>query len=142
MRSRVFQPVSALALGFSLALGACGERSIKVDEHGSFKVHDLKDGAGLAVRDGTVVTVHYTVALPDGENIIDTRKLGRSHTFKVGDGTVIKAMDQMVVGMRQGGVRKAVVPPSLHYGSAGYAGKIPPDTMLTIKVELINVRTG
>ena len=96
----------------------------------------------MLVDVGSVVTTHYTVKLPDGTAVIDTRATGRSHTFKVGGGSVVIGMDKLVRGMRSGGVREGRIPPSLHYGSAGYAGKIPPNTMLTFRVEVLDVKSG
>jgi FKBP-type peptidyl-prolyl cis-trans isomerase len=120
----------------------CGDRTVRVDQDTSFKSVDIHTGTGLLVTDGALITTHYTVRLPDGTTVIDTRAKGQSHTFRVGDGTVVRAMDRLVRGMREGGVREAIVPPSMHWGSGGYGGVIPPRTTLTFRVEVVDVRTG
>ena len=113
-----------------------------MDHETSFKTVDIHAGTGLLVTEGSMITTHYTVRLPDGTTVIDTRADGQSHTFRVGDGTVVRAMDRLVRGMREGGVREARVPPSMHWGSDGYGGVIPPRTTLTFRVEIVDVRTG
>jgi len=126
-----------------LLIASCGERTINVNNDGSgFRFADITKGSGVQAQEGSTVTVHYTVALPDGTVIIDTRAKKRAHTFRIGGGTVITGMDRLVRGMRPGGVREATIPPTLHYGSGGYGGVIPPETMLEFRVELIRVRTG
>lgn len=126
----------------AIALGGCNDRTVAVRQDSGFRTTDIVKGNGLLVDEGCVVTVHYTVKLPDGTAVIDTHAMGRSHTFRVGGGTVVAGMDKLVRGMRTGGVREGRVPPSYHYGSQGHGGKIPPNTMLTFRVELVDVRSG
>lgn len=136
--------IPSLVVASFLCLGSigCGDRTVRVDQETSFKSFDVHTGTGLLVTEGAMITTHYTVRLPDGTTVIDTRAKGQSHTFRVGDGTVVRAMDRLVRGMREGGIREAVVPPSMHWGSAGYGRVIPPRTTLTFRVEIVDVRTG
>jgi len=103
---------------------------------------DISKGSGLLVVEGSVITTHYTVKLPNGTTVIDTRATGKSHMFIVGGGTVVSGMDKLVRGMRTGGIREGRIPPKLHYGAPGHGGKIPANTVLTFRVEVIDVRTG
>lgn len=103
---------------------------------------DLVTGTGTAAATGSYVTVAYTGWLYDS-----TKTDGKgtqfdsstSWSFTVGVGQVITGWDQGVVGMRVGGQRRLLIPPSLAYGSSGYA-VIPPNATLVFDISLLNVR--
>ena len=61
-----------------------------------------------------------------------------SFDFTTGTGMAISGMDEGVRGMRVGGQRQLIVPPSLGYGSSGY-GSIPGNSILVFNVTLTNV---
>ncbi len=111
------------------------------DWAGGLKVRDIRKGSGLEAKAGYLVRVHYRGMLPDGTEILNTRSR-TSHQWRVGDGTVIAGIDRAVVGMRPGGVRRAKIPYTLHYGQFGYGDKVPPYTTLTFEIEMLDVATG
>ena len=51
---------------------------------------------------------------------------------------MIRGLDLGLVGMRQGGTRRLVVPCHLGYGEQG-AGPIPPRATLIFEIDLLNV---
>jgi FKBP-type peptidyl-prolyl cis-trans isomerase len=60
----------------------------------------------------------------------------------VGAGRVIRGWDQGVPGMKVGGIRQLVIPPSLAYGARSIGnGLIPPNSTLLFEVELLAVET-
>lgn len=103
----------------------------------SLNVIEKEEGLGRPAKPGDIVTVDYTLSLPSGETVLDDS----GYRFELGAGTVIGCIDSVVDGMRRGGRRIAVCPPSSHWGRQGYAeGKIPPNTQLTVEIELVAVR--
>ncbi len=98
---------------------------------------DVAVGTGDAAASGDHVTVHYVGTLTDGTVFDSSRKRSRPFDFVLGRGQVIKGWDQGVVGMKVGGRRKLVIPPSLAYGARGQPPTIPADSTLTFDVELL-----
>jgi FKBP-type peptidyl-prolyl cis-trans isomerase len=101
-------------------------------------VQDTKVGEGDAVKAGDTVTVHYIGTLQDGQEFDNSLRRNQPLTFMVGKGTVIKGWDAGIVGMKKGGERVLVIPPSLAYGDRGI-GVIPPQTTLLFSITLLEV---
>lgn len=95
-------------------------------------------GQGQVAVPGDRVAVHYTGWLPEGTEF-DSSRGGTPFEFTVGAGEVIPGWDEGVAGMREGGVRKLVIPAELAYGDAGAGGVIPPNATLVFEVELLDV---
>jgi len=128
-----------LLLALSATLSACSERNIHLSEVPEFEIVELKKGSGVPAKLGDQITAEYTVYLPDGTVLVDVTGY-KSHTWTLGDETVIVGVDEAVIGMRPGGVRRVKLPPDLHYGEDGYAdGVVPPDTTLTLRIKLASV---
>jgi FKBP-type peptidyl-prolyl cis-trans isomerase FkpA len=112
---------------------------------GEFSMTDLVVGTGTAATAGRVVSVRYTGWLydptrPDNKGSqFDTSGTGTLPPFVLGAGSVIRGLDQGLVGMRVGGQRRLVIPPELGYGSQGN-GPIPPNASLVFDVELVAVQ--
>jgi len=102
------------------------------------KYQDLVLGKGAAAKAGQTVTVEYTGKLTNGTVFDTTSKPGgQPFTFPLGAGQVIKGWDEGVVGMKVGGTRKLIIPPSLGYGPSG-TGPIPPNATLIFTVKLLS----
>ena len=95
------------------------------------------EGSGTEALGGRTVRVSYVVRLADGREV-DRAEPGAPITFRVGDGTMIAAVDAAVRGMRAGGTRQLVVPPRLGYGTRG-RGPVPPNAVLVMMVTLERV---
>jgi FKBP-type peptidyl-prolyl cis-trans isomerase FkpA len=108
---------------------------------------DVKQGTGAEAATGKAVIVHYTGWLYDpakpegkGTKFDSSRDRQVPFGFILGAGKVIKGWDQGVVGMKVGGQRTLIIPPSYGYGERGAGGVIPPNATLIFDVELIEVK--
>jgi len=101
-------------------------------------IEDIAIGTGAEARVGQNIAVHYVGTLEDGTKFDSSRDRGEPFVFTLGTGQVIQGWDLGVSGMKVGGIRKLVIPPSLGYGESGW-GAIPPNATLIFEVELIDV---
>jgi FKBP-type peptidyl-prolyl cis-trans isomerase len=101
---------------------------------------DVTVGAGAEVRAGNVVRVTYSGWLPNGTLFDSRTDPGNPLEFLLGAGVVIRGWDEGVAGMRVGGVRTFVIPPSLGYGSRA-VGPIPANSVLVFRVGMVGVRS-
>ncbi len=107
----------------------------------SLQVTDETVGTGATAAAGDTVTVNYVGSLTNGQVFDASANHGsQGFTFKLGAGQVIKGWDEGIVGMKEGGKRKLVIPASLAYGDQGAGGVIPPGATLVFEVELLKVQ--
>ena len=100
---------------------------------------DLTVGTGAEAAVGTTATVQYGLWLysDTGVDHKGSQIQGSQLSFVVGGGTLIKGFDMGVTGMKVGGTRRIIVPPSLAYGATGNSdGSIPPNAALVFDVLL------
>jgi peptidylprolyl isomerase len=106
-------------------------------------VQDLIVGDGKRARSGDTVSVQYVGVLFDDGTEFDASwdgsRPGQAFQFPLGGGQVIPGWDQGVVGMREGGRRKLIIPPELAYGPQGYPPDIPPNAALIFDIDLEQV---
>src|SRR6476619_5700187 len=111
----------------------------------TLQITDVKAGTGTQAINGRMLTVNYTgwvysASAPDhhGTQFDSSRSPGRSPLqFTLGVGQVIAGWDQGMNGMRVGGQRTLIIPPSLAYGNSPPSGSgIPRNASLVFHVEL------
>jgi FKBP-type peptidyl-prolyl cis-trans isomerase FkpA len=139
----------------ALAVGGCGifgpaispeeDAKSKTDKT-ALEIKDVVAGSGAEARPGRKVAVHYTGWLyhPDkpehhGRQFDSSHDRGAPYELTLDAGEVIPGWDQGLAGMKVGGKRTLVIPPSLAYGRRGYAG-IPPNATLVFDLELVAVK--
>jgi FKBP-type peptidyl-prolyl cis-trans isomerase len=103
------------------------------------KIHDFVVGTGDVATASTTVSVHYTGWLTNGSKFDSSLDRGELFVFNLGIGQVIRGWDEGVEGMRVGGKRQLVIPPSLGYGASGAGTSIPPNATLIFEIELLDV---
>ena len=104
---------------------------------------DLTVGTGAEATPGTTASVQYGVWLYS-ETAADhkgTQLQPGQFSYVVGSTQLIKGFDMAVTGMKVGGTRRAIVPPSLAYGATGSPdGAIPPNAALVFDILLAGVQ--
>jgi peptidylprolyl isomerase len=103
------------------------------------QITDEKIGTGEAVKKGDTVEINYVGTLTNGTKFDASADHGGPFTTQIGVGQVIKGWDEGVIGMKVGGKRKLVIPPSLGYGDQA-AGSIPANSTLIFEVELVGIK--
>lgn len=104
------------------------------------KIQDLVVGNGNQVKSGDTVAVHYIGTLESGTKFDSSYDRSTPFITPIGVGQVIKGWDEGIVGMKVGGKRKLIIPPSLGYGEQGAGSAIPPNSTLVFEVELLEVK--
>jgi FKBP-type peptidyl-prolyl cis-trans isomerase len=103
-------------------------------------VKDLIKGTGPAAKPGDPVTVNYIgVNYADGKPFDNSYDRGQPFPFQLGGGQVISGWDNGLVGMKVGGRRMLIIPPSQGYGAQGQAPVIKPNETLVFVVDLLSI---
>ena len=98
---------------------------------------DLIMGTGATAASGHSLSVHYTGWLANGTQFDTNVAPATPLTLTLGIGQVIAGWDQGLAGMKVGGRRQLIIPPSLGYGSTPN-GTIPANSILVFSVDLIS----
>jgi len=101
---------------------------------------DLIVGTGATAQSGQRVTVQYIGYSWTTKQKFDASwDRNQTFPFALGAGQVIPGWDQGVVGMKVGGRRELVIPPSLAYGAQSPTPAIAANDTLIFVVDLISV---
>ena len=115
-----------------------------VTDSAPFQIIDLREGDGAAAANGYVLTVVYAgwlydASMPDGKGRqFEVNNTG--YSFPLGLGQVIEGWEQGLVGMRENGERRLIIPPAMAFGETGSRPRIPPNATLVFDVTLNGVR--
>lgn len=104
-----------VAVALVWAAGACSMTEL---ETGELIIEDLVIGTGLEVAAGDSVRIYYVLVRSDDEQICDLRTPCDEGCSPLGlnlDNT-IEGFEQGMIGQREGGQRRIIVPPNLGYG--------------------------
>jgi FKBP-type peptidyl-prolyl cis-trans isomerase len=122
------------------AVKKTSNEGVKTMDNQSLQSTDEVMGTGTEAKVDDNITVKYTGTLADGTVFDSTEKQGgQPITFQLSKGKLIDGWVQGIPGMKVGGKRKLVIPPSLAYGDRS-VGSIPPNSTLTFVIELVEVK--
>jgi len=136
-----------IALMLSALITGCGETPTTPSQYAPFSQTDLRVGTGTEATTFNRVTVDYTLWLYDATATgnrgiqIESSVGGTPFTFVLGSSDVIQGWNRGIAGMRVGGIRRLVIPPSLAYGQ-DRKGIIPQNATLVFDIELLDVTTS
>ncbi len=104
-------------------------------------IEDITEGDGAEAGAGNTISAHYVgVAHSTGEEFDASWNRGAPLDFRLGVGQVIRGWDEGIVGMKEGGRRRLLIPSELAYGERGAGGVIKPGESLIFVVDLVSVR--
>jgi FKBP-type peptidyl-prolyl cis-trans isomerase len=134
---------AAMAGSGSPALAASGSpagdagKMVKLPD--GLQYEDQAVGTGPEAKAGDTVTVNYVGTLTNGTKFDASADHGTPFSFPLGQHKVIAGWDEGVAGMKKGGKRHLVIPPSLGYGPQAMGDKIPANSTLVFDVELVSI---
>ena len=99
---------------------------------------ELTVGNGQAAATGDTVEVNYRGWLTTGVEFDESYNRNQTFKFTLGKGQVISGWDQGVVGMKVGGKRRLILPPTFAYGASG-SNPIPPNAVLIFDIEMVAI---
>jgi peptidylprolyl isomerase len=100
---------------------------------------DITVGTGTTLASGQTVGMRYAGYFANGETFDSNQAPAPAFSFPLGAGKVIRGWDEGIVGMKVGGRRQLIIPPSLGYGSNDY-GPIPGNSVLVFTVDAISAQ--
>lgn len=139
-----FSLLCGLLSGLGASGPACVDSPAAPSGFAQFSTADLRVGDGSEAVNGNTIVVNYTGWLYDGSKTdqkglqFETSRGSAPFAFILGAGQVIPGWDRGIPGMKVGGLRRLVIPPSLAYGEARL-GIIPPNATLVFEVELVEI---
>ncbi len=101
---------------------------------------DIEVGTGAEVQPGDcVAALYYGTLASNGQFFDGNYETGQPIEFSLTG--VIPGWTQGIPGMKEGGVRRLVIPAALAYGEQGSGETIPPNSDLVFEVQIISTRS-
>ncbi len=144
MKTRIVRLLTLVVLAAGAA--ACGSGSPTAPPvfvgPAELQVTDLTIGTGATLVAGQTITANYSLWLydPSGTDLKGTAiASGGLPATPLTTSNLIAGWVQGLPGMKVGGTRRLLIPPSLAYGSAGSNdGRIPANAWLVFDIQLLS----
>ena len=130
----------AAALSSCAILGGCPPSYEPVTLESGVVLRDVVvpiEGQEAAV--GDLVRVHYELNLADGTAVDSSYERGQPLETTLGAGLLPPGIEEGIVGMRVFGRRTIEVPPAMGYGETGMGDRVPPNSRLLVRLELMGI---
>ncbi len=101
---------------------------------------DLEQGTGREAKAGDcLVMKYYGTLASNGEMFDENFTQASAFAFELGSGKVIPGWDEGLVGIKEGGTRRLVIPADKAYGEQSPSEKIPANSALVFHVKLLSI---
>ncbi len=101
---------------------------------------DIVKGKGPGAKKGDTVVVNYVgLNFSNGREFDASWDSGATFPVQLGTGGVIAGWEKGLIGIKEGGRRKLVIPPELGYGAQGYPPDIPPNETLIFVIDAVSI---
>lgn len=116
--------------------------ALRKGEETLYDAVDDKVGTGAEAAAGKTAEIHYSIKYLNGNLADDSRKRGKTLSFKIGatDGSrVVSGIDDGIRGMKVGGKRTLTLPPGLVFGPSG-GRSLTGNQIITVTIDLISIK--
>jgi len=113
-----------------------GKLDLKYTENGVAYIIHQRGSGELPTKDRLINAQYYGLLQSDGSSFDNSFERGRSFSFRVGRGAVIKGWDEGFLSLPVGSRASLFIPSELGYGAQGSPPAIPPNSDLYFYVEL------
>ncbi|KAL6900975.1 hypothetical protein ACP4OV_005651 [Aristida adscensionis] len=104
---------------------------------------DIKVGEGPSPPIGFQVAANYVAMVPNGQIFDSSLEKGQPYIFRVGSGQVIQGLDEGILTMKVGGLRRLYIPGPLAFPkgltSAPGRPRVPPNSPVVFDVNLLYI---
>ena len=128
-----------LILFFTLSIQVLSQDTVTTKS--GLKYLIIQKGNSPFVEKGDEVIIKESTFYSDGELLFSTDQIGGTLKVSAGGNQVIKGLDEGLIGMGQGEIRKLIVPPHLSRRSV-YPSNIHPDSTLIYEVKVIKIHSN
>jgi hypothetical protein len=106
-----------------------------------------KQGKGRLLKNNEVAIWHYTLTLPDGTRLDDSRERKSPLGEKIPSERMIKGVSEVLLMLHVGDRGIFILPPALGYGQREMVGQgalpgIPANSTLVFDMELVDIKQG
>lgn len=105
----------------------------------SMEVSNLITGTGAVAETGDKLEVQYVLATYSTRKVVQSSWTSQPFSFTLSTADVVPGFAEGLVGMRVGGRRELVIPPSLGYGDESPGSGIAKNDTLVFVVDLLKV---
>ncbi|KAM7266223.1 hypothetical protein ACFE04_004120 [Oxalis oulophora] len=125
----------------------------EINDSDNLVIEDLESGKpeGKVAVSGKKVYINYIGKFMENGQVFDSNVGNSPMKFRLGDESVLKGWNIGIDGMRVGGKRKLIIPPSLGYitnhlldcvydSKEVHDEKVPPKSTVVFEIELVKVR--